>query len=44
VKRDVRKGSIINFHDSLKSNERMLAVLPQVIEFLQSQGYDLRTL
>ena len=44
VKRDVRKGSIINFHDSLKSNERMLAVLPQVIEFLQSQGYELRTL
>jgi peptidoglycan/xylan/chitin deacetylase (PgdA/CDA1 family) len=44
VKRDVRPGSIINFHDSLKSNERMLAVLPQVIEFLQAQGYDLRTL
>ena len=44
VKRDVRKGSIINFHDSLKSNERMLAVLPQVIEYLQAQGYVLRAL
>jgi len=39
IKREVRGGSIINFHDSIKSNERMLAVLPQVIEFLQAEGY-----
>lgn len=44
VKREVRPGSIINFHDSLKSNERMLAVLPKVIEFLQAEGYELREL
>ena len=44
VKRSVRRGSIINFHDSLKSDGRMLAVLPQVIEFLQAQGYELRAL
>ncbi len=44
IQRDTRPGSIINFHDSLKSNERMLAVLPQAIEYLQAQGYDLQPL
>ena len=44
IKREVRPGSIINFHDSLKSNERMLAVLPQAIEWLQKQGYELKAL
>jgi peptidoglycan/xylan/chitin deacetylase (PgdA/CDA1 family) len=39
IKRQVRPRSIINFHDSLKSNERMLAVLPQAIEWLSQQGY-----
>lgn len=41
---EVRPGSIINFHDSLKSNERMLTVLPKAIEWLQAQDYTLRTL
>jgi peptidoglycan/xylan/chitin deacetylase (PgdA/CDA1 family) len=44
IQRETRPGSIINFHDSLKSNERMLAVLPQAIEWLLQQGYELRTL
>lgn len=44
IKRETRPGSIINFHDSVKSNERMLAVLPQAIEWLQKEGYDLRAL
>jgi len=44
IKRATRNGSIINFHDSLKSNERMLAVLPQAIEWLQSEGYELKSL
>jgi len=39
IRRNTRPGSIINFHDSLKSNERMLTVLPQAIEWLQAQGY-----
>ena len=39
IKRQVQPGSIINFHDSVKSNERMLAVLPQAIEWLLAQGY-----
>ena len=44
IQRQTRSGSIINFHDSVKSNERMLAVLPLAIEWLQSQGYDVKTL
>lgn len=44
IKKNVRPGSIINFHDSLKSNERMLTALPQTIEWLQKEGYDLRAL
>ena len=44
IRREVRPGSIINFHDSLKSNKRMLAVLPQTIEYLLAQGYELKAL
>lgn len=44
VKRETRPGSIINFHDSLKSNERMLKVLPRVIEWLQKEGYEIKAL
>lgn len=44
IQRETRPGSIINFHDSLKSNERMLEVLPKAIEWLQAQGYSLRAL
>jgi len=44
IKRQTRPGSIINFHDSVKSNERMLEVLPQAIEWLQKEGYVLRAL
>lgn len=39
IRRKTCQGSIINFHDSLKSNERMLEALPKAIEWLQSQGY-----
>lgn len=44
IQRMTRPGSIINFHDSLKSNERMLEVLPQAIEWLQGKGYVLDVL
>ena len=44
IRKEVRPGSIINFHDSIKSNERMLAVLPQAIEYLQHAGYTLSPL
>ena len=44
VQRYTRDGSIINFHDSVKSAERTIEVLPQVIEWLQQQGYKIATL
>ena len=44
IKRRTRQGSIINFHDSVKSNERMLEVLPKAIEWLLSNGYEIKTL
>ena len=44
IKKNTRPGSIINFHDSIKSNERTVTVLPQAIEWLQAQGYTLKAL
>ena len=44
IQRCTRPGSIINFHDSIKSNERMLEVLPKAIEWLLANGYELKTL
>lgn len=44
IQRCTRPGSIINFHDSVKSNERMLKVLPEAIEWLLTNGYELKTL
>lgn len=44
VKRYTRPGSIIVFHDSLKSGDRMLATLPKVIDYLRAQGYIFDTL
>lgn len=39
VERYTRNGSIINFHDSLKSGERMLEAVDRVIPWLKAQGY-----
>lgn len=39
IKRYTRNGSIITMHDSLKSRDRMLKLLPMLIEWLHSQGY-----
>ena len=44
VKRYVRNGSIITCHDSLKSRDRVLKLLPRMIEFLLDQGYEFATL
>lgn len=40
VKNYVRDGSIIVFHDSLKSIEKLKIALPEAIRWLQSQGYE----
>ncbi len=44
IRRYSRNGSIVVFHDSIKAKRNVLAVLPQAIEFWQSEGYEFRTL
>ena len=39
VKKYVRNGSIITFHDSIKAEKNMKYALPRAIEWLQEQGY-----
>lgn len=39
VKKHVRDGSIIVFHDSLKSRTKLKEALPASIEWLKEQGY-----
>ena len=39
VKRLARPGSIIVFHDSLKSAPRLKEALPAALEWLKSEGY-----
>ena len=39
VKRYARSGSIITFHDSQKSIEKLKIALPESIEWLREQGY-----
>lgn len=42
VRRYARNGSIITFHDSVKSYDKLLYALPRAIEWLQSQGYEFK--
>jgi len=39
VRKRVRNGSIIVFHDSMKAKNNMLTALPRTIEYLNSQGF-----
>lgn len=39
LKRELRPGSIVVFHDSLKARDRMLKVLPKALEYWMSEGY-----
>lgn len=39
VKRGLRPGSIVVFHDSLKARDRVLNVLPKALEYWKSKGY-----
>ena len=43
VKKYVRNGSIITFHDSIKSEKNLKYALPQAIEWLLEQGYEFKT-
>lgn len=42
VKRYTRPGSIITFHDSLRSIEKLKEALPRSIEWLKNEGYDFK--
>lgn len=43
VKRYARNGSIITFHDSTKSIEKLYTALPRSLEWLKCQGYEFKT-
>lgn len=42
VKRYVRNGSIITFHDSIKAESNLAYALPRSIEWLKEQGYSFK--
>ena len=42
VKQFTRNGSIITFHDSLKSIDKLRTALPESIRWLKEQGYEFR--
>ena len=42
VKRYARNGSIITFHDSLKSIEKLKSALPESLQWLRDQGYEFK--
>ena len=44
VQRYTRNGSIITFHDSLKSIDKLRTALPESIEWLRDEGYDFKTI
>ena len=42
VKRYTRNGSIITFHDSLKSIDKLHYALPEAVKWLKAEGYELK--
>ena len=44
VLKNTKDGSIIVFHDSVKSQERMLYALPRVIEYFLEKGYTFKSI
>ena len=40
IKKMSRNGSIVVFHDSIKAEKNLFAVLPKAIEFWQAEGYE----
>ena len=43
VKRYTRNGSIITFHDSLKSIDKLRYALPEALKWMKEQGYEFKT-
>lgn len=44
IKKYTRPGSIVVFHDSLKSVDKLKKILPQCIKWLLDQGYQFRVI
>ncbi|HPX05636.1 MAG TPA: polysaccharide deacetylase family protein [Tenuifilaceae bacterium] len=44
VKKNLRPGSIIVFHDSVKAEKNLRYALPRVLEWAKSQGYEFKVL
>ncbi|KAA6315277.1 Peptidoglycan-N-acetylglucosamine deacetylase [termite gut metagenome] len=44
VRKYIRKGSIITFHDSLRAEKNMKYALPRSIEWIKEQGYEFKLL
>ncbi len=44
IKKYTRNGSIITFHDSLKSIDKLKTALPRSLQWLKEQGYEMRRL
>ena len=42
VRSYARNGSIITFHDSLKSIDKLRTALPRSLEWLRDQGYEFK--
>ncbi len=42
VRRFTRNGSIITFHDSLKSIDKLRMALPESIKWMKEQGYEFK--
>ena len=41
--RYARNGSIITFHDSTKSIDKLRYALPEALKWLKEQGYEFKT-
>ena len=44
VIRNANDGAIITFHDSLKAYSNMIAVLPKVLEYYKSRGFEFKSI
>lgn len=44
VIRNIQKGSVIVFHDSIKASEKLKFVLPKVLEYYSYQGFHFRSI
>ena len=44
VIKNIQPGSIVVFHDSLKSERKLRYVLPKVLEYLKNEGYSCKSI